>query len=70
MTLNVGSTDRILRLFAGLLVAGLGYVMLSGVWAYVAAGIGVVLALTALVGSCPAYAILGINTCRRRLPAA
>ena len=70
MTPNVGSTDRILRLFAGLLVAGLGYVMLAGVWAYVAAGIGVVLALTALVGSCPAYAILGINTCRRRLPGA
>ncbi len=27
--------------------------MLAGVWALVAAGIGAVLALTALVGSCP-----------------
>jgi len=70
MTPNVGSTDRILRLVAGLLVAGQGYAMLAGVRAFDAAGIGLVLALTALVGPCPAYTILGINTCRRRLPGA
>ncbi len=70
MITNVGSTDRILRLVAGLLVPGLGYMMLAGVWGLAAAGVGAVLALTALVGSCPAYTILGINTCRRRLPGA
>jgi hypothetical protein len=70
MAPNVGSIDRILRLVVGLLIAGLGYTMLAGVWALVAAGIGAVMALTALVGFCPAYTILGINTCRRRLPGA
>jgi Protein of unknown function (DUF2892) len=70
MTPNVGSIDRILRLVVGLLIAGLGYTMLAGVWALAAVGIGAVMALTALVGFCPAYTILGINTCRRRLPGA
>ncbi|AYO83105.1 MULTISPECIES: YgaP family membrane protein [Methylobacterium] len=70
MTANVGSTDRMLRLAAGIIVAGLGLTMLTDVWAYVAAGVGAVLALTALVGFCPAYTILGLNTCRRRIPGA
>lgn len=68
MTTNVGRADRMLRLVSGFIVAGLGLTMLTNIWAYVAVGIGVVLALTALVGSCPAYTILGLNTCRRRIP--
>lgn len=67
MAANVGSIDRVLRLVAGLLLAGFGYAMLSDIWTYVAIGAGAVLALTALVGFCPAYRLLGINTCRRQL---
>ncbi|AWI88399.1 MULTISPECIES: DUF2892 domain-containing protein [Methylobacteriaceae] len=70
MTTNVGRADRMLRLVGGFIVAGLGLTMLTDIWAYVAVGIGVVLALTALVGSCPAYTILGLNTCRRRISGA
>lgn len=70
MTANVGSIDRILRLVAGLLVAVLGFAMAAGAWAYSAIGVGVVLALTALIGFCPAYALVGIDTCRRRIPGA
>lgn len=68
---NVGVVDRIVRLVAGLaLIAwGLGYIPDLGdvpSWGWVAAVAGGVFALTALLGSCPMYSLLGISTCRTR----
>lgn len=55
---NVGGIDRILRLVAGL--ALIFWALMGGpVWAWV----GVVLALTSVIGFCPLYPVLGINTC-------
>ncbi|CAX22015.1 conserved protein of unknown function, putative membrane protein [Methylorubrum extorquens DM4] len=68
MNANVGSIDRLLRLVAGLILAGFGLGLLTETWSWIALGAGVILALTALVGFCPAYRLLGINTCQRRLP--
>jgi hypothetical protein len=59
MTANVGTIDRALRFIVGaalIAAAALGFI---GWWGY----IGVVPLLTALVRFCPAYPLLGINTC-------
>ncbi len=61
MTVNVGLIDRVLRALLGI---GLIYWALNGgpVWAW----IGVIPLLTAAVGSCPIYSLLGIKTCPAR----
>lgn len=58
MKTNVGSIDKILRILAG--IALIAWALTGGpVWAW----IGVVPLVTGLLGSCPAYSLLGINTC-------
>jgi hypothetical protein len=58
MTTNVGLIDRALRAIVGL--ALIGWALSGGpVWAW----IGVVPLLTAGIGFCPAYTLLGIKTC-------
>jgi len=59
MKTNIGTIDRVVRILAGLVLIGLAYSGTIGVWGYV----GVVLLLTGFVRVCPAYSILGINTC-------
>ena len=59
MKTNIGTIDRVLRILAGLVLIGLAFTGTIGVWGYV----GVVLLLTGLVRICPAYSLLGINTC-------
>jgi hypothetical protein len=58
MKLNVGGIDRILRVLAGLGLVG--WAAMGGpVWAW----IGVVPLATGSIGFCPAYPLLGMNTC-------
>jgi len=57
MKYNVGSTDRILRLVAGIGIA-IGGVIFESYWGL----IGVVLIATAVFQFCPLYPLLGINT--------
>ena len=59
MKANVGTIDRVLRVTAGVVLIGLAATGQIGVWGY----IGVVPVLTGLFRFCPAYPILGINTC-------
>lgn len=59
MKLNVGSIDRTLRIVGGLALIGLAATGTVGAWGW----IGVVPLLTGLVGFCPVYPLLGINTC-------
>jgi len=68
---NVGSLDRLLRLILGavLLAApflpGLAGVFAAwGAWKFVLSVVGVVMIGTALFRFCPAYTLLGINTCQ------
>ncbi len=56
---NVGGIDRILRIVVGLVLVGLAATGSVGWWGW----IGVVPLLTGLLGSCPAYKLLGRNTC-------
>lgn len=60
---NEGTTDRIIRLILAAVFFLLAFTVAGGVWVYVAAGLGAVMLLTAAVGFCPLYAVLGINTC-------
>ena len=66
MTRNMGSADRIIRpLIAAALITLVLTGQLMGAWAVVASVIAAVFVLTSLVGFCPAYRLLGMNTCRR-----
>lgn len=60
MKINIGSTDRMLRILAGLLLMALAFQGVIGVWGW----IGVVLVGTGLFRFCPAYSLLGMNTCK------
>ncbi len=61
---NVGTVDRIIRLLVAVVIA-VAYLngALAGVWAAIGGVIAVVFALTALIGVCPLYRLLGISTC-------
>jgi hypothetical protein len=59
---NVGTWDRAARLVLAVALAYLA-TRASGGWAWVAGLAAVVAALTAVVGYCPLYALLGIRTC-------
>lgn len=63
MPSNVGGFDRIARIVVGL--ALIAFALLAPAtlsWKWIG-WIGVVPLLTALVGFCPAYTLLGLNTC-------
>ncbi len=61
MTKNVGSIDRILRII--LAVALLGFAFFSGhPYAWVGY-IGIIPLITALIGNCPVYSLVGLSTC-------
>ncbi|WP_298422702.1 DUF2892 domain-containing protein [Rhodoblastus sp.] len=62
MTANVGGVDRILRILVGLVLIALVFVGPQTPWGW----IGLVPLLTGLVGFCPAYALLGLNTCAKK----
>jgi Protein of unknown function (DUF2892) len=59
MKCNSGIIDRALRVIAGLVLIALAATGVIGMWGY----IGVVALLTGVIGFCPAYRLLGINTC-------
>ena len=56
---NVGGTDRVLRIAVGAVLMGASVFGLIGVWGY----IGIVPLLTGLFSFCPAYQLLGKSTC-------
>ena len=62
MKSNVGGIDRILRIVAGALLVLLAASGQVGAWGW----IGLLPLATGLVGWCPPYGLLGINTCKNR----
>ena len=59
MPANVGTIDRIVRILVGLALL-VGVAFFNGpVWAW----IGVLPLVTGLLRICPAYSLLGVNTC-------
>jgi hypothetical protein len=63
MTLNVGLTDRSVRIILVLLVGVLWFAgNITGTLATVAGGVALILLATSLMGWCPLYTVLGIRT--------
>jgi hypothetical protein len=60
MKKNVGGVDRLLRVIIGLALIAWVLFAAGPTWAW----IGVVPLLTGLFNFCPAYRLLGINTCK------
>lgn len=64
MTKNTGAADRAIRLIIGLALIGLTLAGMIGAWGW----LGVVPLLTAVIGWCPAYKIIGVSTCKSAKP--
>lgn len=58
-TVNVGTPDRVLRIFVGLVVLSLVFIGPQTLWGL----IGLVPLATGLFRWCPAYSLLGMNSC-------
>lgn len=72
MDKNVGTTDKRARLIVGAILLVVGVLSIVGLpllalggWAWLVALVGLVMVGTALMGFCPAYTLLGVNTCRK-----
>jgi Inner membrane protein YgaP-like, transmembrane domain len=61
MKQNVGKAERGIRIVVGLILISLVFVGPQSAWGW----IGLVPLATGLMGWCPPYALLGINTCKK-----
>ncbi len=59
MNINEGSIDRALRVIVGIALIAMVFVGPQTIWGW----IGVVPFITGVIGICPLYSVLGINTC-------
>ncbi len=59
MKFNVGTIDRVIRVVLGAALVALAATGTVGWWGW----IGVVPLATGVVKFCPAYALIGVNTC-------
>lgn len=62
MTKNIGNVERIIRIVGGLVLIALAATGTVGVWGW----LGLMPLATGLVGWCPPYSLLGINTCKNK----
>jgi hypothetical protein len=61
MNINVGAVDKVVRIVVGVGLLSLILVLEGNVrWLGL---IGIVPLVTGLIGYCPLYAVLGLNTC-------
>lgn len=59
MNRNIGTIDRVLRILVGVVLIALTVNGTIGWWGW----LGVIPLMTGLVRTCPAYSLLGVNTC-------
>ncbi|MGD9521385.1 MAG: DUF2892 domain-containing protein [Tepidiphilus sp.] len=62
MKQNVGGIDKIIRIAVGVVLIVLALMGIGTPWTW----IGVLPLVTGLVGWCPLYPLLGINTCKTK----
>ncbi|MCB1844320.1 MAG: DUF2892 domain-containing protein [Halioglobus sp.] len=58
--INEGTIDRAVRVLVGAGLLSLVFIGPKSAWGW----IGVIPLVTGLIGVCPAYKLLGINTCK------
>jgi len=67
MKKNMGSIDKLVRLFAAIVLIVLYYTgILSGTIGIISLVVALVLTITSLISFCPLYFLLGIKTCNRK----
>ncbi len=60
---NEGTADRFLRIIIGAMLLGLAAANIAaGPWLFASLAVGVILAVTGIVGFCPLYAVLRLST--------
>ena len=65
MKKNMGAADRIFRVFVAVVIAVLYWQgIITGTLGIVLLVAGAIFLLTSLISSCPAYSIIGLNTCK------
>lgn len=63
----MGSVDKGIRITVAIVIALLYYFdVIEGTLAYILMAVAIVFLLVSLIGFCPIYPILGINTCKRK----
>ncbi len=65
MKVNEASWDRIIRVILGLVLLYVGWAVIQpqfGLWSIVALVVGIILLVTGVIGNCPIYSLLKINT--------
>jgi hypothetical protein len=60
MNKNVGSIDRVLRIAVGAVLIALVFIGPQTPWGW----IGLIPLVTAVIGWCPAYTLLGLNSAK------
>ena len=67
MKKNMGGLDRIVRLAIATMVGTLYFTgVVQGTLGYVLLALAGIFVLTSFVSFCPLYALVGLNTCRRK----
>jgi heme/copper-type cytochrome/quinol oxidase subunit 4 len=65
MTKNVGQTDKIVRIVLAIILASLDFFeVVTGTFSWILSVVAIVLLVTAFINFCPAYTLLGMNTCK------
>ena len=59
MKSNMGSIDRALQIIVGLVLVGLALTSTVGWWGW----LGISPIVTGVLGHCPLYSVIGVNTC-------
>jgi len=64
---NVGTPDRVIRIVVGIaLLAGFALNMAAAPLSYLVALVGIIALVTGIIGTCPAYSVLGISTAQKK----
>ena len=67
MKANMGTTDKIIRIAIAALIAILYFTnVISGTLGIVLLVAAAVFVLTSLISFCPLYAVIGMNTCKKK----
>jgi uncharacterized membrane protein HdeD (DUF308 family) len=70
MTCNLGLTERTIRVIVGGTLVTIGYLADISMGAVIAVYlVGAITLMSGIAGFCPAWKLMGINTCRAKEPA-
>ena len=66
MTMNEAGWDRLFRVVLGVTLLVVGFAVMGGTAGVIVGLVGLVPLLTGLVGWCPLYSLVSINTCQAK----